>query len=54
MRAVGARWVAEEGTVHDVHVEPRGQLIAGPLDDGSDVRVEIVDERDHVDYRLGR
>ena len=54
MRAVGGRRITQEPAVHQVRVEPCGQLVVGPLHDGGDIRLEVVDERDHVDHGLGR
>ena len=40
--------------MNQIRVEPRRKVIAGSFHDGGNARLKFVNERDHVDHRLGR
>ena len=52
MRAMSGRRITKEATVHQVHVESCGSLIASPSDQGGAIRFQVVNERNHVDHGL--
>jgi hypothetical protein len=54
LAAMRGRWVAQEPPVGERRVERRRVLVAAALNQRCDRRIEVVHERDHVDYRLGR
>src|SRR5205807_2394622 len=54
MSAMRERWVAEEATVIQIRVEENRQVVASAPHELGRKHVEITDEPDHVNHRLGR